>query len=97
VAARRELLRARIRRLPLARESGQIAKRILWCAEDPKGEVTDRRFGRLLELAHTIAPPLWEAVTPRVFSRLALGGSERQASRATSSSPVPGLGREWPA
>jgi hypothetical protein len=42
-------------------------------AEDPKREVTDRRFGRMLELAVGIAPPVWSRLAPRLFGRLALG------------------------
>lgn len=62
-----------IRQLPFAREPEDIAERIIACAQDPKREVTDRRFGRLLELVVAIAPPLWTRLAPRVFGRLALG------------------------
>jgi NAD(P)-dependent dehydrogenase (short-subunit alcohol dehydrogenase family) len=63
----------RVRQLPLPRPADEIAKRIVWCSEDPKREVTDRRFGRLLELAHAITPPLWERLAPFMFERLAFG------------------------
>jgi short-subunit dehydrogenase len=65
------------RALPLARSAEDIAKRIVWCAEDPKREVTDRRAGRAFELVHGIAPKLWSHLAPRVMERLAFssGGS----------------------
>ena len=77
-----------LRRLPLARSPEEIAKRIIWCAEDPRREVTDRRAGRLLELAHTVAPPLWEAVTPRLFGRLAFGDGRRDETSGNLFDPV---------
>jgi NAD(P)-dependent dehydrogenase (short-subunit alcohol dehydrogenase family) len=62
-----------VKQLPFARDPEDIARRIVACAEDPKREVTDRRFGRVLELAVGMAPPVWSRVAPRVFGRLALG------------------------
>jgi NAD(P)-dependent dehydrogenase (short-subunit alcohol dehydrogenase family) len=65
-----------VRALPLPRPPEEIAKRIVWCAEDPKREVTDRRAGRLLELASATAPKLWSALVPRIFDRMAFGKGE---------------------
>jgi short-subunit dehydrogenase len=62
-----------VRRLPFARQPEEVAMRIVWCAENPKREVTDRRFGRLLEFAVAFAPPLWGKLAPRVFPHVALG------------------------
>jgi NAD(P)-dependent dehydrogenase (short-subunit alcohol dehydrogenase family) len=62
-----------VRQLPLAREPEDIAERVVACAEDPKREVTDRRFGRMLEFGVAIAPAVWSRLAPRVFGRLALG------------------------
>ena len=59
------------RALPLARSAEAIAQRIVWCAEGPKREITDRRAGRGLELANGIAPKLWSRLAPRVMERLA--------------------------
>jgi len=61
------------RALPFARSADDIAKRIVWCAEDPKREVTDRRAGRAFELMNGIAPKLWSRLAPRVLDRLAFG------------------------
>jgi NAD(P)-dependent dehydrogenase (short-subunit alcohol dehydrogenase family) len=61
----------RVRQLPVPRPADEIAKRIVWCSEDPKREVTDRRFGRLLEVAHAVTPALWERLSPFMFERLA--------------------------
>ena len=77
-----------IRPLPLPRSPDEIAKRIVWCAEDPKREVTDRRFGRLVELTHAVVPPVWEAVTARVFGRLAFGQGRRGPSPGNLFDPV---------
>jgi NAD(P)-dependent dehydrogenase (short-subunit alcohol dehydrogenase family) len=57
---------------PLSREPQDIAQRIVACAQDPKREITGRRFGRLLELARTRSPPLWEKLSPTLFKRIAL-------------------------
>lgn len=59
------------RALPLARSAEEIAQRIVWCAEDPKREITDRHAGRALELSNGIAPKLWSRLAPRVVERLA--------------------------
>lgn len=69
-----------VRQLPLARAPEEIAKRIVWCSEDPKREVTDRRFGRLVELAYTVAPRLWNFVAPPLFRRLAFGAERQPAT-----------------
>jgi NAD(P)-dependent dehydrogenase (short-subunit alcohol dehydrogenase family) len=61
----------RVKQLPVPRPADEIAKRIVWCSEDPKREVTDRRFGRLMEIAHAVAPALWERLMPVMFDRLA--------------------------
>jgi NAD(P)-dependent dehydrogenase (short-subunit alcohol dehydrogenase family) len=63
----------RVKQLPVARPADEIAKRIVWCSEDPKREVTDRRFGRLIEIAHAVTPALWERLSPFMFERLAFG------------------------
>jgi NAD(P)-dependent dehydrogenase (short-subunit alcohol dehydrogenase family) len=61
-----------VRCLPLSREPQDIAQRIVACAQDPKREITDRRFGRLLEVARTLSPPMWEKLSPTLFKRIAL-------------------------
>ena len=61
-----------VRCLPLSREPQDIAERIVACAQDPKREVTDRRFGRLLEAARALSPALWEKLSPTLFKRMAL-------------------------
>jgi len=61
----------RTRALPLTRAAEDIAKRIVWCAEDPKREVTDRRTGRAFELVNGIAPKVWSRLAPRAIERLA--------------------------
>jgi NAD(P)-dependent dehydrogenase (short-subunit alcohol dehydrogenase family) len=63
----------RVKQLPVPRPADEIAKRIVWCSEDPKREVTDRRFGRLMEIAHAAAPAIWERLMPVMFDRLAFG------------------------
>jgi NAD(P)-dependent dehydrogenase (short-subunit alcohol dehydrogenase family) len=60
----------KVRALPLAKPPEEIAKRIVWCSEDPKREVTDRRAGRLLEFANAAAPKVWSRLVPRMFDRL---------------------------
>lgn len=70
-----------VRRLPVSRRPEDIAQRILRCAQDPKREVTDRRFGRTIELLQSIAPPLWEAAAARLFTTVAL---ERRAAADTA-------------
>jgi len=61
-----------IRCLPVSRKPEDIAQRIIACAQAPKRQVTDRRFGRLLELTRAISPPLWESISPSLFKRMAL-------------------------
>jgi short chain dehydrogenase len=58
VAARGEFSGRNTRARPLRRSGEDIAKRIVWCAEDTKREVTDRRAGRGFELLHGTAPKL---------------------------------------
>lgn len=48
-----------VKPVPPVRRAEDIAQRIVWCAEDPRREVTDRRAGRLLELFHGVAPKTW--------------------------------------
>jgi NAD(P)-dependent dehydrogenase (short-subunit alcohol dehydrogenase family) len=75
------------RPLPFSRTPEEIAERVMRCAEDPKREVTDRRFGRLVELVHTIAPPVWEFLTPRLFAQVAF--DKRPAEASTGNLFVP--------
>lgn len=77
-----------VRRLPFARRPEDIAQRIVWCAEDPKREVTDRRFGRLLELLTAIAPRVWSGLAPRLFGRLALDDRAAAPSYGNLFEPV---------
>ena len=80
--------RRKVRCLPLARPAEDIAKRIVWCAEDPKREVTERRFGRLLELAQSAAPPLFEAIAPRLFPRLAYSNERAEETTGNLFEPL---------
>jgi NAD(P)-dependent dehydrogenase (short-subunit alcohol dehydrogenase family) len=74
----------RVKQLPVPRPADEIAKRIVWCSEDPKREVTDRRFGRLLEIAHAVAPGLWERLSLAMATGRCCCGC-RGATRRSSS------------
>jgi NADP-dependent 3-hydroxy acid dehydrogenase YdfG len=76
------------RALPLSRSAEDIAKRIVWCAEDPKREVTDRRAGRGFELANGIAPKLWSRLAPRVMERLAFSSGASPVSSGNLFEPL---------
>jgi NAD(P)-dependent dehydrogenase (short-subunit alcohol dehydrogenase family) len=78
----------RVKQLPVARPADEIAKRIVWCSEDPKREVTDRRFGRLIEIAHAVAPALWERLSPFMFERLAFHDERSPPSSGNLFDPV---------
>jgi hypothetical protein len=89
VAARRNFSGRNTRALPLrGRSAEDIAKRIMWCAEDPKREVTDRRAGRGFELLHGIAPKLWSRLAPRVMERLAFSSGESPVSSGNLFEPL---------
>jgi NAD(P)-dependent dehydrogenase (short-subunit alcohol dehydrogenase family) len=78
----------KVRQLPLAREADEIAKRIVWCSEDPKREVTDRRFGRFVELAQAAAPPVWEAASAWAFERMAYAAERSEPNPGNLFDPV---------
>jgi NAD(P)-dependent dehydrogenase (short-subunit alcohol dehydrogenase family) len=82
--------RRKVRRLPFAVPAQDIAKRIVWCSEDPKREVTDRRFGRMVELAQAIAPPVWERLSARLFDRLAFAEEESEPGTGNLFEPLHG-------
>jgi NAD(P)-dependent dehydrogenase (short-subunit alcohol dehydrogenase family) len=76
-----------VRALPLSREPKDIASRIVACSENPKREVTDRHFGRLLELTRALSPPLWEKLSPALFKRVALTPSSAPTTRGNLFKP----------
>jgi NAD(P)-dependent dehydrogenase (short-subunit alcohol dehydrogenase family) len=49
----------RIRAIPPVLSPEQVAEGIEACAEDPRREISYGRAGRLLEVAHATAPPLY--------------------------------------
>jgi short-subunit dehydrogenase len=55
------------RPIPPLEDPQKVAEGILRCAQSPKREVTYSRMGRVLELAHTIAPRLYERLMPPAF------------------------------
>jgi hypothetical protein len=48
-------------------EPEEVARGIVRCAESPKREVTYSRTGRLAEIAHVVAPGLYERLLPPAF------------------------------
>jgi NAD(P)-dependent dehydrogenase (short-subunit alcohol dehydrogenase family) len=57
----------RVRAIPPAADPWHVAEGIVKCAQSPKREVTYGRVGRLLELMHSFAPPLYLHFAPRAF------------------------------
>ena len=52
------------RPIPPLVDPEEVASGILKCARSPKPEVTYSRSGRVLEIAHSIAPRLWDRFLP---------------------------------
>jgi short-subunit dehydrogenase len=57
----------RVRPIPPLIEPEEVARGIVLCAQSPKREVTYSRVGRLAELAHSIAPGLYNRLLPPAF------------------------------
>jgi NAD(P)-dependent dehydrogenase (short-subunit alcohol dehydrogenase family) len=59
--------RRRLRAIPPATDPWKVAAGIVKCAQSPKLEVTYGRVGRVLELLHSFAPPLYRRFAPGAF------------------------------
>ena len=55
------------RPIPPVLDPETVAEGIIACARSPKREVTYSRAGRLIELAHTTTPSLWQRFLPPAF------------------------------
>jgi NAD(P)-dependent dehydrogenase (short-subunit alcohol dehydrogenase family) len=74
----------RIRPVPPVLSADEVAARIETCAESPQREVSYGRGGRLLEILHVFAPPLYRRVAHRAF----LSGTLAPAKAAPASGNV---------
>jgi len=58
-----------VRPIPPVIEPEEVAEGILKCARSPKREVTYSRAGRFAEIAHSLAPALYNRLLPPAFER----------------------------
>jgi NAD(P)-dependent dehydrogenase (short-subunit alcohol dehydrogenase family) len=75
-----------------------VAEGIVACARSPKREVTYSRSGRLLELAHSTVPSLWERFLPPAFEAGNYGERSEAPNPGTVLEPQPApyaVGGEW--
>jgi NAD(P)-dependent dehydrogenase (short-subunit alcohol dehydrogenase family) len=70
----------RLRPVPPVLTTDEVAAGIEACAESPKREVSYGRGGRLLEILHVFAPPLYRRIAHRAFVRGTLAPQEAGAS-----------------
>jgi short-subunit dehydrogenase len=69
-----------VRPIPPLVDPWEVAEGIVKCARSPKREVTYSRAGKLIELAHTLAPGLYERILPPVFERGSYGAGAASAT-----------------
>jgi NAD(P)-dependent dehydrogenase (short-subunit alcohol dehydrogenase family) len=82
-----------VRPLPFMCSPEAIAKRIAWCAEDPRREVTERRLGRALEAAHTVSPKLYGRIAAKAFKWVALRKAASPPTEGNLFAPMEALNR----
>lgn len=80
----------RARPIPPVLDPKRVAEGIVALARSPKREVTWARAGRLLELAHSIAPSLWQRFLPPAFEAGNYGEAAERPNPRAVLEPVPG-------
>jgi NAD(P)-dependent dehydrogenase (short-subunit alcohol dehydrogenase family) len=79
-----------VRPVPPMVDPHEVARGIVACARSPKREVTYKRAGRALELAHSLAPGLYERILPSAFEAGNYADATVAATDGQVLRPVPG-------
>jgi NAD(P)-dependent dehydrogenase (short-subunit alcohol dehydrogenase family) len=79
----------RVRAIPPATDPWKVAEGILKCAQNPKREVTYGRVGRMLELLHSFAPPLYTRFAPNAFRAGNFADSPAEPTTGNVLAPAP--------
>jgi short-subunit dehydrogenase len=78
------------RPIPPVLDPAEVAAGIVACARSPKREVTYSRAGRVLELAYSVVPALWQRFLPSAFEAGNYSDRPAEANAGTVLEPQPG-------
>jgi short-subunit dehydrogenase len=77
------------RPIPPLSDPWVVARGIVRCAQRPRREITYGRVGRLLELVHSFAPPLYHRFAPGAFVAGNFGEQRKPVSSGNVLEPAP--------